>query len=100
MRNGDFTLLLTEDTLTWQSLRPLDCRDDLSAAQPVECCHESGGGVRQGAVIASIDGVWLDGLQKGQHGGDELRHALGQKRASLDWRRRENFGGVACLDTF
>lgn len=63
--------------LTWQSLGPLHSRDDLSAAQPVEGSHEASGGVRQGAVVAGVKGVWLDGLQQRQHRGHELRHALG-----------------------
>lgn len=51
--------------LTWQSLGPLDSRDDLTASKPVEGGHEAGGGVGQGAVVASIDGIWLYGLQQG-----------------------------------
>lgn len=71
---------------TWQSLGPLHSRDDLPTAQPVEGGHEAGGGVREGAVVAGVNGVRLDGLQQGQHRGDQLRHALGHEGASLDWR--------------
>lgn len=68
---------------TWQSLGPLDGGHDLAAAQPVEGGHEAGGGVGQAAVVAGVDGVWLDGLEQRQHGGRQLRHALGHQRAAL-----------------
>lgn len=83
--------------LTWQSLGPLDGRDDLSATQPVQGSHEAGGGVRQGAVVAGVDGVRLDGLQQGQHRGDKLRHALGYQGAGLNWWRSRHLGRVAQL---
>lgn len=72
--------------LTWQSLGPLDGGDDLAAAQPVEGGHEAGGGVGQAAVVAGVDGVRLDGLEQRQHGGHQLRHALGHQRAALHRR--------------
>lgn len=86
------------NTLTWQSLGPLDCRDDLPATQPVESGHEAGGSVWQGAVVAGVNGVWLDGLQQGQHCGNKLRHALGHKGAALDCRTSRQLGCVALRD--
>lgn len=48
--------------LTWQSFGPLDSGDDPAATQPVQGGHEACGGVGQGAVVAGVDGVRLDGL--------------------------------------
>lgn len=83
---------------TWQSFGPLNSRDDLPTAQPVQGGHEAGGGVRQGAVVAGVNGVRLDGLQQGQHRGDQLRHALGYEGATLDGRASHQLRRVAGLD--
>ena len=83
---------------TWQSLSPFDSRDDLPPSQAVEGCHETGGGVGQGAVVAGIDGLRLDGLEQRQHGGDELWHGLGDKGPNLGRRGRGQLRLVALLD--
>lgn len=65
---------------TWQGLGPLDGGDDLASPKSVQGGHEACGGVRDGAVVASVDNLRLDGLQQGQHGGNELRHGLQHQR--------------------
>lgn len=67
--------------LTRKGFGPLDCRDDLAAAQAVKCRHEAGGRVRDGAVVARVNDLWLNGFEQGQHGGHQLGHGLGHQRA-------------------
>lgn len=84
---------------TWECFGPLDSRNDLLTPQSVERGHEAGGCVWHGAVIASVDGLRFNGFQQGQHGGNELRHALGYKWARLHRKtRRRRLGRVALLD--
>lgn len=84
---------------TWQSFGPLDGRDELAAAQPVEGGHEASGGVSQAAVITSINGVWLNGFQQRQHGGHQLGHGLGHQRPHLLRRSRTQLGRIHLLHT-
>ena len=83
---------------TWQGLGPLDSRNDLPASQPVQGGHESRGGVGHRAVVAGIDGVWLNGLEKGQHGGDELGHGPGHQGTGLGQGGRAELRRGARLD--
>lgn len=50
--------------LTWQGFGPLDGGDDLASAEPVQGGHEACGGVGDGAVIASVHDLRLDGFQQ------------------------------------
>lgn len=70
--------------ITWQRLGPLHRWDDLLPPQPVESGHEPRGGVGQGAVIARVDDLWLDGLEHRQHCGHELGHGPGDDRDGHD----------------
>lgn len=48
--------------LTWQGFGPLDSGDDLVAPESVQRGHEARGGVGDGAVIARVHDLGLDGL--------------------------------------
>lgn len=74
--------------LTRKGFGPFDGGDDLPPSQPIEGGHQPGGGVGDGAVVAGVDGLGLDGPQQGQHGWSQLRHGLGHQGLGPFFRNR------------